>query len=173
MSDNETAQPAIEVIRNVFDESQFSYELVAENECIRSEFVLTGVDVSVYCHGDNDSLVAVAVAFPVRVPDDTRHLVGEFLHRANYALSRLAWELDYDDGEVRLRLHVDTCFGSPLKPDVFRAILDYSILMAETYFPFLNAVMTRAMKPEFALDQAQAAYNERVASDTDADEETE
>jgi hypothetical protein len=51
---------------------------------------------------------------------------------------------------------------------VFRLVLDYAILMAEIYFPFLNAVMTRAMKPEFALDQAQAAYNDRLVSDNDA-----
>lgn len=165
MSENHTAHTAIDVMRSVFDEAELAYELVGDNEFIRSEFVLSGVDVSIYCQGDNDSLVVVVVSFPVRAPSENRHLVGEFLLRANYALSRQVWEMDYDDGEVRLRMHVDTCFGDPLKPDVFRAILDYAILMAEMYFPFLNAVMTRAMKPEFALDQAQAAYNDRLIQD--------
>lgn len=165
MSENHTAHTAIDVMRSVFDEAELAYELVGDNEFIRSEFVLSGVDVSIYCQGDNDSLVVVVVSFPVRAPSENRHLVGEFLLRANYALSRQVWEMDYDDGEVRLRMHVDTCFGDPLKPDVFRAILDYAILMAEMYFPFLNAVMTRAMKPEFALDQAQAAYNDRLVQD--------
>ncbi len=165
MSENETAQTAIEIMRRVFDDAGLVYEVVGEDEFIRSEFVLSGVDVSVYCQGDNESLVVVVVSFPVRAPVETRHLTGEFLLRANYALSRQVWEMDFDDGEVRLRMHVDTCFGDPLKPEVFRAILDYAILMAEMYFPFLNAVITRAMKPEFALDQAQAAYNDRLIQD--------
>ena len=165
MSENETVHTAIEIMRSVFDDAELAYELVGEDEFIRSEFVLSGVDVSVYCQGDNESLVVVVVSFPVRAPVETRHLTGEFLLRANYALSRQVWEMDFDDGEVRLRMHVDTCFGAPLKREVFRAILDYAILMAEMYFPFLNAVITRAMKPEFALDQAQAAYNDRLIQD--------
>lgn len=165
MSENETAQTAIEIMRSVFDDADLAYEVVGEDEFIRSEFVLSGVDVSVYCQGDNESLVVVVVSFPVRAPVETRHITGEFLLRANYALSRQVWEMDFDDGEVRLRMHVDTCFAEPLKPEVFRAILDYAILMAEMYFPFLNAVITRAMKPEFALDQAQAAYNDRLIQD--------
>jgi hypothetical protein len=168
MSKNETALTAMEVMRSVFDEAELAYEVVGETEFIRSEFALSGVDVSVHCQGDNDSLVVVVISFPVRAPVETRHLVGEFLLRANYALSRQVWEMDFDDGEVRLRMHVDTCFGDCLKPQVFRLVLDYAILMAEIYFPFLNAVMTRAMKPEFALDQAQAAYNDRLVSDNDA-----
>jgi len=165
MSENETVHTAIEIMRSVFDDAELAYEVVGEDEFIRSEFVLSGVDVSVYCQGDNESLVVVVVSFPVRAPVETRHLTGEFLLRANYALSRQVWEMDFDDGEVRLRMHVDTCFGEPLKREVFRAILDYAILMAEMYFPFLNAVITRAMKPEFALDQAQAAYNDRLIQD--------
>jgi hypothetical protein len=165
MSENKTTQPAIAVMCSIFDDADIVYEVVGENEFIRSEFVLSGVDVSVYCQGDNESLVVVVVTFPVRAPVETRHVTGEFLLRANYALSRQVWEMDFDDGEVRLRMHVDTCFGEPLQPEVFRAILDYAILMAEMYFPFLNAVITRAMKPEFALDQAQAAYNDRLVQD--------
>jgi len=171
MSEDDTALTAMDVMRNVFDDAELAYEVDAENECLRSEFALSGVDVSVQCHGDNDSLVAVVISFPVRAPVDTRHVVGEFLLRANYALSRQVWEMDFDDGEVRLRIHVDTCFGECLRPQVFRAVLDYVILMAEMYFPFLNAVMTRAMKPEFALDQAQASYNDRLVHDQEGGQE--
>lgn len=165
MSEQETTQSAVDVMRGVFDETELTYEMLGDGEIIRSQFALSGVDVSVYCQGDNQSLVVVVVSFPIRVQRDSQAAVGEFLHRANYSLARQVWEMDYDDGEVRLRVHVDTCFGSALQPDVFRAILDYAILMAEAYFPFLNAVITKAMKPEFALDQAQAAYNERTSRD--------
>lgn len=47
------------------------------------------------------------VIAPVKVPEEKRPLVAEFLTRANYGLRLGNFEMDYEDGEIRYKSSID------------------------------------------------------------------
>ena len=60
---------------------------------------------------------------------------------------------------MRLRIREDLAL-TVLDQSVFELILRTLFFCAEKIFPFLNCVMTGAMKPEFAIDQTLAAFKD-------------
>ncbi len=163
------SNPVRDTFQRMLDESEVVYEHSGVEGLLRARFSLTGVDVAVTFCGEPDFTGALIVSYPVRVAPEVRPLVGEFLLRANYAATRSLWEMDYEDGEVRLRWSLETSLG-PLTVEHARALLGFVLHLAEAFFPFLIAVMSRAMKPDFALDQALAAYRARLGDGTGDDE---
>lgn len=150
-------EPPMAVMRKFLEDSEISFEVADDGSHLLTGFTLKNLDVRVVLWGEPDGVAVVIVSLPIRIPEEARSVVGEFLHRANYDATRPIWEMDYRDGEVRLRSCADTTLG-PLTGEQFRQALGFLLRVADTFFPFLTAVMTRAMKPEMALDQAEAAY---------------
>ena len=98
----------------------------------------------------------MVVRLPVRAPRKFRAAAGEFLHRLNCDSRRKLWEIDYDDGEIRLSCFTDTLVG-PMTENLFRALLNSQVEAADAAFPYLTSVLSGRMSPEFAADQTQAA----------------
>jgi hypothetical protein len=96
------------------------------------------------------------VLLPVRATAESRANTGEFLHRLNYHSKRKFWEMDYNDGEIRLTSFTDTVTG-PLTEAHFRGILHSMVTTADVVFPYLTSVLSGRMTPDFSADQAQAA----------------
>ncbi len=144
------------VMCEVFDQAELKYSLDEETGVIRLPLRLKNVEINLACWADSDGLATLTIRLPVMAPAESRAGVGEFLHRLNYVGRRKFWEMDYDDGEVRMVANIDT-FGSPLQREVFSAVAHALVEIADQSFPYLNAVITRCMKPDFAADQAVAA----------------
>lgn len=149
----ETSTP-VDVMRRWLDKRGFKYDIDDDIILFKTDIPIT--ELTVICGGDPVDLVYIIVRFPVRVPDATRQSIGEFLHRLNYASSRKFWEMDFNDGETRMRGSIDL-FSSPLQEMLFEALLRHLLGVASKVFPYLNAVTTRSMKPDFAADQALCA----------------
>lgn len=107
-------------------------------------------------HEYPDDLAKVIVRLPVRAAKKFRAAAGEFLHRLNCDSRRKLWEIDYDDGEIRLSCFTDTLVGA-FTDRLFRALLNSLVEAADAAFPYLTSVLSGRMSPEFAADQAQAA----------------
>jgi hypothetical protein len=90
---------------------------------------------------EEQDLILLYSVCPLRVPEDRRTEVSEFLTRANYGLVAGNFELDFEDGEVRyktaLQRHVDGLDAATLK----RVVRANGIAM-ETYLPGIGAVIT-------------------------------
>lgn len=83
---------------------------------------------------DEEEVVVCYSVLPRRVPPESRPAVSELLTRTNYGLLVGAFEIDLDDGEVRLRTTLDTAGHNP-EPDQIRAVVGRNVAMAERHFP--------------------------------------
>ncbi len=134
-----------------------------------TRLALENVEVHVLAWGYPDDLAKVVVRLPVRAAKKSRAAAGEFLHRLNCDSRRKLWEIDYDDGEIRLSCFTDTLVG-PLTDSLFRALLNSQVEAADLAFPYLTSVLSGRMSPEFAADQAQAAVQAGWAKENGEEE---
>ena len=155
----ETATPT-DVMRRWLNDCGIRYDYDTDDDIIVFKTDIPSTELTVICGGVPGDLAYLIVRFPVRVPEPARQAVGEFLHRLNYASKRKFWEMDFNDGEVRMRGSTDL-FSSPLDEGLFESLLRLLLEMASKAFLYLNAVTTQSMKPDFAADQALCALSER------------
>jgi len=144
----------LEVMRNVYRKMEITFQ--EDNGMISTHLNLVNVAVHVISWGEPDDLASVIVKIPVRAAPKFRAAAGEFLHRLNYGSKRKFWEIDYNDGEIRMACYTDTIAG-PLAESTFRSLLHFMVMAADKVFPYLTSVLSGRMRPAFAADQAEAA----------------
>ena len=146
----------LEVMRREYRAMEFTFQ--EDEDSIFTRVSLKNVEVDVISFGQPDDFAAIIVRLPVRAAPEFRAQAGEFLHRLNYATQRKFWEIDYNDGEIRLAACTDTIAG-PLTEGLFHTIFHTVTITADVTFPYLTSVMSGRMTPEFAADQAEAAVD--------------
>jgi hypothetical protein len=147
-------QDPLSIMEAVCREMEFPYE--EENGVLKFRVALDSMDVQVITWGQLRDVAQVIVRLQVRAKTDFRAQCGEFLHRLNFGTRRKLWEMDYDDGEVRLAAYYDTIAG-PLTGGILKSLLHYLFVTADAVFPYLTSVLSGRMTAEFAADQAEAA----------------
>jgi len=123
-----------------------------------SRIAIENLEVHLICWGDPDDLARIVVRLPLRAAKASRAAVGEFLHRLNFKQRRKLWEMNCDNGEIRLACFINT-IAAPLIGSHFCALVESLLTTADAVFPCLASVLTERMTPEFAADQAKAATN--------------
>lgn len=149
----EATEP-LDVMRKTLQDAGVEFE--ENNGLLSFHLGLKNLNITLLCWGRPDDVATVIVCLPVRATEGFRASTGEFLHRLNYDAKRKLWEMDYNDGEIRLVATIDTIVG-PLTEDVFRSLLTFLTGTADVVFPYLTSILSGRMKPEFAVDQAHAA----------------
>ena len=149
-----TAPYPLDVMKDAYRSMEFHFEEDEDRLILRLS--LQTMDVTVISWGNPGDVASVIVRLPIRATEEFRAKAGEFLHRLNFSAKRKFWEIDYDDGEIRLATHTDTITG-PLSEGLFRSILHALTSTADVVFPYLTSVLSGRMTPEFAADQAEAA----------------
>ncbi len=156
-----------DVMRNVYREMEITFQ--EEDDTIVTRLNLESLEVKVITWGAPDDLAAVIVKLPVRAAPKFRAAAGEFLHRLNYGAPRKFWEIDHNDGEIRMAAYTDTISG-PLTESTFRALLNFMLMTANDVFPYLTSVLSGGMTAEFAADQAEAAIRAMCNADAKTEE---
>jgi len=93
---------------------------------------------------------------PERCPPESRPLVGELLHRLNYGVQTVCFELDYDDGEVRVRSGVDLHSIEPTT-GLFAETAETAAQALEVVLPALRALMAGQVGIPEALEMVDRA----------------
>ena len=144
-------------LQRFFDEQQYRYELVGENNTtIKSRFSLDSklknVTFFITCRDDG---YIVNTTIPLDADEDCRLKVSEYLMRANFGLAFGNFEMDFNDGEIRYRLPVD-CEGRTSLPDgVMSKSISLPLRMFDRYGDGLIAVMYGIKSPEEAIKEAE------------------
>lgn len=88
---------------------------------------------------DEDNGVCVYSVFPLHVPEENRPAVAELATRLNYLLRYGNVEMDYDDGEVRVRT---SAAGGPDLPamSTIAELIAANVRTTELVFPALEQV---------------------------------
>lgn len=104
--------------------------------------------------------------------EDRRTQVGEYLHRANYAMSNGNFEFDYDDGEVKYKTYVNFDGGVNLSPQVIEDSMLVSIFMFEKYGKNLLKLMLEPGNPKQLIEEAERSYDEEMRQNTPGEDTT-
>ena len=157
-----------EVMRRVYEAMEFNFD--EEDGKFSFRLQLENMDVEVVSWGTPDDVATLLVRLPVRATTKFRAKAGEFLHRLNFGSKRKFWEIDYNDGEIRMAGYTDI-ISVPLTEELFRGMLHFVVKTADTAFPYLTSVLSGGMKPDFAADQAEAALQNAWKKTEETEEE--
>jgi hypothetical protein len=102
---------------------------------------------------DLEQFIFYAVS-TIKVPEESRMAVAEFITRANYGLRIGNFELDYSDGEVRYKSSLDL-EGEALAPNLIRNALYPAVQTMDSYLAGLMKVSFGGRTPFEAIDEIE------------------
>jgi hypothetical protein len=102
---------------------------------------------------DLEEFLFYAVA-PVKVPEEVRTAVAEYITRANYGLRIGNFEMDYSDGEVRYKSSLDFESQS-LTSDLIRNSIYPAVHTMDRYLPGLLRVSFGGATPHEAIEEVE------------------
>ena len=129
-----------------FDEEQalFSVKIKLEGRLNQCELAI--------CIREDHYIVYAEIA--ISANENCLSLVSEYLHRVNFGLKRGAFELDFNDGEIRYKICVDCgdeCDSMPSESVIARSI-KIPCMMFEQYGDGLLGVIFGNLTPPEAFD---------------------
>jgi hypothetical protein len=78
--------------------------------------------------------------FPGFAPENRKLAVAELLTRINYGLVIGNFELNFDDGHIRMKTSIDV-EGQGLTSALIRPLVNANLLLMDTYFPPIQRVI--------------------------------
>jgi hypothetical protein len=102
---------------------------------------------------DLEQLIIYAVA-PVKVPEETRVAIAEYITRANYGLRIGNLEMDFNDGEIRYKSSLDF-EGETLTPQFIKMAIYPAVQTLDHYLPGLMTVIYGGKSPEEAVAEVE------------------
>lgn len=91
---------------------------------------------------------------PVKAAKKSRHLVAEFLTRANYGLILGNFEMDFNDGEIRYKTSIGV-EGSHLDFALIQQVVYSNLSITDKYLPGILQVMNGQKLPATAIAQIE------------------
>jgi hypothetical protein len=154
-ADNANGRQAFETLRQ-FLEADGWYPQPLEGKTIyRMSF--DGKNGELRCYAqvrvDLEQFLFYAVA-PVKVPEEARSDVAEYLTRANYGLRIGNFELDYRDGEVRYKTSLDF-EGEKLTDHFIRNTVYPAVQTMDRYLKGLLSVTFGGRTPVEAIEEVE------------------
>src|SRR5699024_2156839 len=92
---------------------------------------------------------------PMKVAEDKRAAVSEYLTRANYGLHVGNFEMDMEDGEVRYKTTGVTDADTMPSLDVIRRLTYIGFSMFDRYIPSLLSIIYGGKTPTEAIAEAE------------------
>lgn len=147
---------SLDLFETYLQELEWRYQLDSEREILRLGVNCQHGSFEVIIHIlDDIDLVKCFSIFPVRVPEQHRPKVAEYLTRANYGLLFGNFEMDYADGEVRFRTSMNTD-DVAINSVVARHLVQQNINTADRYLGGLLRVVYGEVAPADAIRDAES-----------------
>jgi hypothetical protein len=90
----------------------------------------------------------------VKVPEDKRLIMADFLTRANYGLYIGNFEMDFNDGEVRYKTSIDV-EGTELNTALITRVVYDNLAVMDRYLPGIMSVVFGGASPTEAIAQVE------------------
>jgi hypothetical protein len=130
----------IDSLKRFFDEDDWTYSEMEIGDALHLGFSGTDGQWNCYAQAREEPRQAVFYSvLPIRVPEDRRLAVAEFITRANYGMILGNFELDLSDGEVRFKTSIDV-EGHELEPTLVKHIVYANVSMMDRYMRGILAV---------------------------------
>lgn len=156
--ENRNGLQAFELLSTYLDEDEWFPRRINGKYAYSMSY--TGKNGDLRCYAivrvDLEEFLFYAVA-PVKVPDEVRLAVSEYLTRANYGLRIGNFELDYSDGEVRYKSSIDF-EGQTLTSDLIRNVIYPAVHTMDRYLPGLLRVSFGGATPLEAIEEIEGDH---------------
>lgn len=145
-------------LREFVESNQYDYLRVADG-CFRLRFCGKSGDYTMFAQVVEDSgQILVFTYCPVKVPENRRGFVADYLNRVNYGLLLGCLEMDPEDGEVRSRSAAPVA-GGEAGPSVLGPLFDSSFYLIENWVHGLLRVAFGSEEPATAYRTALDALD--------------
>lgn len=89
--------------------------------------------------------------YPVYVPQNLRSQIAELLLRINYILFTGSFEMDFEDGEIRLKTSL-FCDDCKITEKVIDHLIQGNIITMDIYFELINSFITEKLSLSEAIE---------------------
>ena len=147
----------LDIAERFFLAEGWEYQRLEHRDILRMGF--TGSNGNWICFAqsrEDQRQIAFYSICPLRVPENKRLSVAEFLTRANYGLIMGNFEQDWDDGEVRYKTSLDV-EDSELGIALLSHIVYANITSMDRYLPGIIAVLAGSQTPLEAISAIEAS----------------
>jgi hypothetical protein len=158
-------------LREFIEANSYDYADLG-NDCYRLRFSGKNGDYNMFAQAAEDpGLVAVLAYCPVKIPEQRRSAVADFINRVNYGLTIGCLEMDPGDGEVRARSSGPVGADEQPPAALLRPLFDSSFYLIDNWLPGLLCVAFGSEDPGSAyaatLAVLRSDQSEVPTSDTD------
>jgi hypothetical protein len=133
-----------------------------------TEIVTEGETIATSAAGENGEWACLAQIYerggifvfysicPLKVPEDRRPAMAEFITRANHDLLMGNLEMDYATGEIRCKTSINT-YDETLTPLLVRHVVHPNAITMDRYLPGIKAILEEGISPAEAIARAESA----------------
>jgi hypothetical protein len=153
--DNQNGLQAFELLTSFLDDDEWYPRRIDGKYAYSMSYSGKNGDLRCYAiiRVDLEEFLFYAVA-PVKVPEDDRLAISEYLTRANYGLRIGNFELDFSDGEVRYKSSLDF-EGQTLTEELIRNAIYPAVHTMDRYLPGLLRVSFGGATPSEAIAEVE------------------
>lgn len=160
----------INAVQNYLDAQEWKYSYNEEDNYFTMRMNLKTVDsCAVYIQMRDDDAVTVYSVFPVKVSEEHRGAVAEFIARANYGLIHGNFELDYRDGEIRYKV-TTACGDIDLEESPMDRTVNTGFCMLDRYGEGILSVLYGNVSPAEAIEKIEGGDDEDDEDDEASDD---
>lgn len=143
---------SLETLTEYLDNRQWRYTVHEDKGYISLRMNMKTVDsCALILDVIDDTTVLFYTVFPIKIPEERRGAVGEYLHRANYGLYHGNFELDFRDGEIRYKTTGITTPEEELDEEVLARLINLGFAMTDRYAPGILSVLYANDTPTSAI----------------------
>lgn len=155
--ENENGLQAFELLTTYLDDNEWFPRRIEGKHAYSMSYSGKNGDFRCYAiiRVDLEEFLFYAVA-PVKVAEEVRNAVAEYITRANYGLRIGNFELDYSDGEVRYKSSLDF-EGMALMPEFIRNTIYPAVHTMDRYLPGLLRVSYGGATPREAIEEIEGS----------------
>ncbi len=138
-----------------FKEEEWVYVEIEGKPALSLNYAGKSGTWSCFAKAEEDKQMMLFYSYcPVKVPENKRPLVGDFLTRANYGLLIGNFEMDYNDGEVRYKTSIDV-EGDKLSVALVKRLVYDNLAVMDRYLPGVLSVIYGGASPTEAIAQVE------------------
>ncbi len=138
------------------DDMGLNFALEEENNRIRFSMDTDAMkEVRFMAYKENPNTMLFLTYLPMKINEDKRAEISEFLTRANYGLHVGNFEMDMEDGEVRYKTTGVTDEDTMPSLDVIRRLTYIGFSMFDRYVPSLLAIAYGEKTALEAIEEAE------------------
>ncbi|MGE4549327.1 MAG: YbjN domain-containing protein [Intestinibacillus sp.] len=142
----------LESLINYLGGRQWNYTVHEDKGYISLRMNMKTVDsCALILHVIDDTTVLFYTVFPIKIPEERRDAVAEYLHRANYGLYHGNFEMDFRDGEIRYKTTGMTPADEDLDEEVLSRLINLGFAMTDRYAPGILSVLYASDEPAHAI----------------------